>query len=145
MHPILRQVSGIWLGEVRYGKQYGAHAHQLLLVEYTLDQDGNKVSGLCKDIEGVGMHPETATIQGRLEGNNLSFFKQYPSRHYYIDGETAIDPSEAGMEIHYKGKFDAQLMEFAGTWEIVRKKKIFWILSLAYSHGKGTWKMRKKE
>jgi hypothetical protein len=131
-------LTGIWTGTIVYGKMYRNHAGKEMIFEMKLVQENQEITGTCRDVSGVGLNSEPATIKGSIVKNNIEFIKQYPTLHYYQKSETKTDPLQKSKEIRYFGSYDIQSHVFTGVWEYINTKKLLGIFSLKNPSGKWT-------
>jgi hypothetical protein len=144
MIPI--NLTGCWKGFFSYGPEYGEELfNQKVNFMLHLKANGKEFEGTSVDIEGVGANFETATIKGFVEGDLISFVKQYPFDHFFNeDGSVQTDTSKPQPEIHYTGHYHERKKIFIGDWEMV-------IHSEPYGKGwieescTGQWEMGKED
>lgn len=112
---------GQWQGFFRYGAEYGKlmegqEAEFRLFIEEYFD---GKFSGRVIDWEGVGANGEVSTVNGLLDGDLISFTKQY-STSFGFDkmGNSIIVEGVPGHSVVYEGRFDFKSKSFLGTWKI---------------------------
>ena len=138
-------ITGKWRVTIIYGSQYKTLAGKKLqcLMELRDTGDG-QFEGIAKDLEGLGMNPFEAKITGFLEGENISFVKQYKhSGNTDADGVFHVDETKPGKDVQYSGRYNPHYGYFIGEWviEVYRIKKG---KDLTYS-SKGNWAMKKEE
>jgi hypothetical protein len=131
-------ISGRWKGVLMYGEDYGDSKGKHLAFEMELSQVGTKVKGVAHDVEGEGVNPDSASIQGRLQGNKLVFTKRYDSFHFLENGQTKVERSRRGPKIYYHGDYDHLVDAFYGTWTF--EYKLLGFIRIGYM-GSGTWSM----
>jgi hypothetical protein len=136
-------ITGIWSGTIVYGKMYRSHAGKEVVFEMIVEQESETITGSSRDISGVGLNNDLATIRGSLVNNEIEFIKQYPSLHFYHKGKTNIDSSKRGKEISYTGLYDSESHVFIGTWRYTNSKKILGFIPLRSPSGK--WIMHRKD
>ncbi|MFX8641196.1 hypothetical protein ABTM21_20275, partial [Acinetobacter baumannii] len=71
------------------------------------------------DLEGIGANYEIAQVVGYIDGDLISFIKQY-SHLYYLDeiGNTKEDKNKQHPIVAYSGEFHLDTKTFAGQWEL---------------------------
>jgi hypothetical protein len=136
--------SGLWRGEVVFGKKYGSKEGTRLLFDLELVQYMNQITGVAKDTAGEHVSPDEASINGTISDGEISFVKQYVHSHYLeADGSLHIDETKPGHLIYYNGHYREESNSFAGTWRIKGKFKLFGIIPISYNGGDGTWEMER--
>lgn len=133
-------LKGLWTFVIVYGPEYGDVENQELIFEAEFSQDDDTFTAVGVDKSGVGMSPDLAKIKGFLDGNDISFVKQYEYSHYVTDdGETVVDKSDKGHDINYFGTYDSLNNLFYGDWDITSRPK-----GLGFDiTATGTWIMRR--
>lgn len=134
---------GQWQGFFKYGPEYGTIIEgneaefRLFIEEYN---DG-KFSGRIIDWDGLGADGEVSEMQGFIDGDLISFKKQY-FRSFIIDefGNTSVEEDVPGHTVIYEGRFDKKTNNFLGKWEIVRELSHTPYLTLEEVLS-GTWRM----
>lgn len=133
-------LKGLWTFVIVYGPEYGEMKNQELIFEAEFSQDNDTFTAVGIDKSGVGMSPDLARLNGFLDGDNISFVKQYEFSHYASgDGRTIVDKNNAGHEINYFGTYDSVNDMFHGDWDITMRPK-------GYSYdltATGTWTMKR--
>ncbi len=133
-------INGLWTFVVVYGAEYGDLENQELIFEAEFSQNEDTFTAVGIDKSGVGMSSDLAKIRGFLDGDTISFVKQYEFSHYASeDGNTIIDKNNVGHEINYFGTYDSTSDLFYGDWDITTRPKGFWYDLTAT----GTWTMRR--
>lgn len=115
------QFSGKWEGVYAQWKQYTEEKQEKEEVVFIADitvEDGI-LSGTSEEQVTRELMGRPATLSGFVEGDVISFIKQYPY-YYYLgdDGEIKVDVSREHPPVHYSGMFDAATGIFSGEWEI---------------------------
>jgi hypothetical protein len=136
-------LSGQWTGTIIYGSEYGHLAGKSLQFDLEITQKDKKIRGISNDIGGVGINPDPADIEGELIGSKLNFVKQYRTMQL-SDGRNTIDKSRKGPKIIYFGKYDDDVKEFIGTWNMSIMRKFFGLIPINRQSA-GTWKMKRKK
>ena len=139
------QLAGQWFGHFEYGVGYAERLQgqqvlfSFIVDEYTLSQ----FTGKCVEYDGVGASADISNIRGFVDGNRISFIKEYPT-DYFIDEEgndVKLEPRDS-VRLMYFGLFNHASGEFAGNWEI-------WLDEQDLGAGSfvdivsGTWAMRR--
>ncbi len=136
------EIEGIWVGEIVYGESYGKLQNQKLFFKLNIEQDNSKFTGESIDTEGLGAHPELASIKGQIIKTEIQFTKQYPNFHYFKKNTIAIKKNKPGFTIKYKGSFNDKANSFEGNWTINHKFKLLGIIPYN-SINSGRWSMKK--
>ena len=137
------KLDGEWTGTIIFGKLYGAWQNRILHFDMTITQTREEFKGKAIDTDGLGVHPDPATIEGNFDGNVITFVKQYPSFHYFEDGVTKIDPRSKPPKVIYQGVYLEAMGIFVGEWKF--KPSWLWWGFIPYpARGSGTWAMRRK-
>ena len=133
-------LSGLWTFVIVYGPEYGENKGEKLIFEAEFSQSDDMFTAVGIDKDGVGMSPDLAKIKGFLDGDKISFVKQYEFSHYASgDGKTIVDNNNPGHEINYFGTYDAVNNLFYGDWDITTRPKGFWYDITCT----GTWTMER--
>src|SRR4030042_5234380 len=139
------RISGIWLGELTYGEEYGQDLqNKKMNFKLILEEKDGDITGECHDTDGTGVIPEPASINGFVEEDMISFVKQYPA--FYIlnqTGEVIMIPDRDPPEFNYSGYYNAENDAFEGDWHVVFeiKQLTFGFAEYALS---GTWNMKRE-
>lgn len=114
--------TGKWLGSFSY-LQENEFTDQVVLPDVTFslelyDENGS-FTGTCIDDEVKDIMKGVITVKGFVDGDIISFTKQYPS-FYFTDenGQIQVDPSQAHPPIIYSGIYDAECNTYSGEWEM---------------------------
>ncbi len=134
-------VSGAWKGEIIYGKEYTQHKGKTLCFELKISQTEQTISGISKDIAGMGINPGAAKITGHVHGRSLNFIKQYDILKF-PKGYTNLGSVFNGPKILYFGEFNDATRKFEGTWQITVKRIFFGLIPINRPSS-GTWKMNR--
>lgn len=133
---------GQWQGFFRYGPQYGPliegqEAEFRLFIE---ELSNGEFSGRVIDWEGIGANGEVSSLKGFINGNDVSFTKQYDQSHAIDEqGNCRVVEGASGHAVRYRGCFDKNANQFVGEWEIVGE------LGHATEVVTGTWRMKRHE
>tara|TARA_B100000683_G_scaffold85622_1_gene84492 strand:+ start:53 stop:487 length:435 start_codon:yes stop_codon:yes gene_type:complete len=137
-------LNGDWQGIIIYGNGPKKIRGQKLFFEAQIKQQKQTFTGLAKDTVGLGIHPEPAKLEGEINGNQISFTKQYPSFHYVGKKESVkFEESLKGPKIKYFGSIDTELETIEGVWEMKSKWYIFGLFP-STSKQYGTWSLKRK-
>lgn len=116
------EINGNWKGD--YTQEFKGGDNQTIVVDFEIElkSEAKGFSGVCYDIEIEEGNREKSSIKGFIDGEIISFVKQYENA-IYLDDETEEyilekNPIEPHPEIHYYGTYNADLKKFEGTWEI---------------------------
>lgn len=136
-------INGKWKGTVTYGKEYREHKNSELYFEVEISQNNELFTGIAIDTGGVGTSPDKANLNGKFDGKEISFVKQYESRHYpNRNWEIIIDKSRSGPEIYYSGRYNEKEECFSGDWIIRLQAKFLGFIPINYKNT-GTWVMKR--
>lgn len=136
-------INGKWKGTVIYGKEYREHMNSELYFEVEITQNNELFTGIAIDTGGVGTSPDKANLNGRFDGKEISFVKQYESYHYSNrKWETIIDKTRSGPEIKYTGSYNEKEQCFCGDWIIRSTAKLLGFILIKYKNT-GTWVMKR--
>ena len=138
---------GQWQGFFKYGPEYGTivegqEAEFRLFIE---DHKDGEFSGRIIDWEGFGVNGEVSVVKGFVNGDLISFTKQY-SQSFIIDdwGNSSTEEKVPGHRVLYEGRFDKKTNHFLGAWEIVRDLAHTPELTLEEVMT-GTWRMHRHD
>jgi hypothetical protein len=114
-------IIGQWAGFFEYGPEYGSELYgekvQFRLFIETF-KDG-QFTGKAADLEGIGSNFLVAKLSGFIDGDFISFTKEYPHYHTFDeDLNTIEDKSKPHPVVSYEGHFHSDSQTFKGTWEI---------------------------
>lgn len=136
-------LNGKWKGKYTFDEPEADHENKEHHFEMTMFVDDDDVTGEIKDISENDQTPGLATVGGFIDGDEISFIKQYPFLHLKNElNETIVDNSKQHPEIHYHGVVNEELI--IGTWEMEAAV----IMSAGQYHSKminGKWELRKEE
>jgi hypothetical protein len=138
---------GQWIGQFVYGPEYGEEMHgekvqfRLFINEF----ESGKFKGTSVDIEGFGANMDTATINGFIADDFISFTKEYPD-YFIIDdnGRTIKDPSNVKPRLSYEGHYNFRSKFFSGQWELWANEELAGEGSMVDIFT-GTWEMTKDD
>jgi hypothetical protein len=138
---------GQWQGFFRYGAEYGKtiggqEAEFRLFIEEYCD---GQFSGRIIDWEGIGANGEASTVNGSLNGDLISFTKQYLTL-FGLDrmGNSTTVEGVPGHSVLYEGRFDLKSKSFLGTWKIRLPIEAIG-KSVVTDVATGTWRMAVKQ
>lgn len=84
-----------------------------------LRQTGSTIDGTSVDTGGVGCNPDVADIKGFIDGNTISFRKQYRSTVTEDEnGAEIIEKGRPSPEVEYIGTIDRTIYKIEGEWQI---------------------------
>lgn len=138
---------GQWMGYFAYGQEYGDNiAGEKVQFRLFIDSfKDEQFVGRSVDLEGVGANFEIAVINGFLDGNFISFTKQYP--HFYSFDEVGNAIEDKGKQhptICYSGGYNRNTHTFSGQWELrvdIATVGEYWLEDVFI----GTWEMKKDD
>jgi len=105
--------------------------------------EAGKFSGRVIDWEGLGAQGEVSKLSGFIDGNFISFTKEYTHLHV-IDqwGNTASHSDVPGHMVFYKGVYDRDSKCFHGSWKTSPEVVTIDELTIEeVNTGTGTWRM----
>ena len=139
--------TGQWAGHFTYGPEYGYNivgekVHFRLFIDNFIDGQFN---GRSVDLEGIGANYEIAQVIGFIDGNFISFTKQYPHL-YQLDelGNTICDKDKQHPIVAYSGEYKLNTKTFAGQWELrmeIQPVGEYWLEDICT----GTWEIRRDD
>jgi hypothetical protein len=136
--------SGNWEGHYSYGYGYSEERRKIKVGFYVkmVLSDG-LLNGTCEEyVTKVHMN-ESARLTGFIEGNRISFVKQYAC-HFEVgeDRNIKVYPSRPSPMIQYSGTYNPVSGIFSGEWmiEVVSKGRFGKDRVCKFS---GRWEMRK--
>ena len=139
-------MKGQWLGHFVYGPEFGdPFAGEIVTFRLFLDETGNgEFAGTSVDIEGIETNFEEAKVRGFLEGNTISFTKEYAT-YFVIDeaGNKTIDTFPT-PHLSYLGEYNFNTQTFKGDWELVSDERAMGDGFLV-TVSTGTWEMVKDD
>lgn len=139
------KIAGVWYGEHTYGEDSGPDLeNKKMKFRLVIEEDNGDIKGECVDIEGTGIVPEPAEVNGFFEEEMISFVKLYPA--FYIlmqNGEVQMIPDRDPPEFNYSGYYNTESNAFEGDWHVVFEVKqlTFGFAEHALS---GTWSMKRE-
>ncbi len=113
---------GQWQGFFSYGNEYGTivsgqEAEFRLFIEKF---DNGEFSGRVIDWDGFGVDGEISKVKGFIEGDIISFIKEYDKMHIIDDfGNCSVQEGVKGYKVVYEGRYNKDKNYFEGDWEIV--------------------------
>jgi hypothetical protein len=120
MHPSQHNISGNWLGHFQYGPEYGDFAGEKVSFTITIEMlvEG-QFRGTSQELEGPGMNPHPASIQGYIDGTKIHFTKEYPV-DYILEDDGKMEPEKLSRKslLIYDGEYYNAEQIFKGVWEI---------------------------
>jgi hypothetical protein len=138
------KIDGKWTGIISLGKKYRHHKGKELYFELNVNQEAKRFSGTSIDIAGFGVNPDPASIKGTIKNGQISFIKQYSSRHFInLHGEVKVFKNKPGPKIFYTGTYQEIEKTFKGNWVMPVKYRLFKIIPMVLKFG-GTWSMKRK-
>jgi hypothetical protein len=130
-----------WKGKYSYEPEFdilNAHSFELIL-EY----EANQFIGIAVEEEFTSLTNESPTVTGFIDGDTISFTKQYPFEYMIEDnGQITIDRAKPGHEVIYEGHYNSELGQWEGEWEIIadeiKLSAVEYEMDLVY----GSWRMK---
>lgn len=114
-------LAGQWYGYFSYGKEYGDLLEgERVIFSFLIEEVfNNKFKGKCIELEGIGASTEVSIIEGFVEGQFISFRKEY-SIYSTIDefGNEGKHEDLLQPRISYTGSFNENAEIFSGSWEV---------------------------
>jgi hypothetical protein len=137
-------VTGTWTAVITYGEKYKQFAGKELFFEADLTQEGQKIYGTSKDIEGIGKNPTPATLSGSITQGKIKFVKRYEALlSLNAMGDEVFDKTKPGLDINYSGVYDHTGNSFSGHWEYRIRTKTLYLIPYIFICG-GNWSMKRK-
>lgn len=140
------ELTGRWKGLFTLGQEYGeAEGQATSFILFLEENEKGQFKGKSVDYDGYAENYNPASITGYMQGNTISFIKQYPFA-YDVDeeGQTVYYQDKKHPEIHYEGRYDLKIGKFSGNWEMVT-----FIIPMGENDLeqllRGKWEMRKDE
>jgi len=134
--------SGHWQGEYTYGHGYPKnYIGKSVSFDISMTLTDGVLKGTCTDDKEKVPVSKPAIMDGFIEGNFISFIKQYAHAwEIEADGTVIEHENQPSHEIHYTGTYDTD--GFTGDWEIA--------MTYVYPNGVlqeylvgGTWSMKR--
>lgn len=133
-------IKGNWRGCIIYGKGYRKMQGASLFFRVTFQQEGEQISGIAFDTEGVGKSPDKASIKGKISDESIAFEKQYERMHSANRKGELVFLNSKPPVIHYQGRFIEEQDQFEGTWSMSVKMYLFGVFPIS-SKLSGIWRM----
>lgn len=114
-------IKGQWVGHFTYGEEYGKDLFgEKVIFRLFIDSfEEEQFIGRSIDIEGVGANFGIAHIKGFIEGNQISFTKEYPNFYAFdISGKFIEEKNKKHPLVNYLGEYNESTQTFSGTWEL---------------------------
>lgn len=138
----MEQLQGKWEGILVYGVSYGKWAGNTLRFAMELKTEGSYFKGNSIDIEGFGLNPDSATLEGEFGDGKIKFSKQYASYHYASGGKHKRNTKIKGPWIQYQGFWDKENEKYTGTWYIHNTTYFLGLIPIK-NKTEGRWEMWK--
>lgn len=137
-------LNGLWSGYFRYGQQFGDLQGQKVTFRITLQEtEEGQFHGKCIELEGEGVNPEIANIRGYMEGNCITFVKEYPINYFFDEeGNLVVNKRTPAPLLTYFGEYNWPTKTFTGHWEL-EVNHGYLIDRDAVTVFTGTWEMSK--
>ncbi|MFO7656254.1 MAG: hypothetical protein R6W78_04240 [Bacteroidales bacterium] len=139
-------LTGNWLGELTYNDDHRPELQgKTMKFRLAIEENDGDITGECIDLEGTGVIPEAAVINGFFDENVISFVKQYPG-FYFINYNAEVEKHEdkEPAEINFTGTFNPENNQFEGEWHAVFAVKQL-IFGFAEQLISGTWIIKRSE
>ena len=109
------------------------------------DDEHSKLTGVIYDDVDGGGTAGTGTIEGKIDGDTITFVKRMPVRTLRLWNGTKIeDPDKPHAPIYYKGTINRKDNTVKGEWKFKRRIG-FYKGKLYFSKGsKGEWEMQRE-
>lgn len=114
--------AGQWQVFFKYGPEYGPiienkEAEFRLFVEVFQDE---QFRGRTIDWNGFGAEGEVALVRGFIDGDLISFTKEYKHRLYFDEwGNSVADDNEKGLTVVYEGRFNKESINMMGLGKLL--------------------------
>lgn len=83
-------------------------------------------TGSVSEEEFSGIIGRLLSVKGFIDGDHISFVKQYPCLYEFDENrEVIIDESKRGHEVIYDGYWDETKAIWTGEWEVEGETEIF--------------------
>lgn len=140
----MMDLNGKWAGTLVYGNGYPENIiNQELSFELIISEFNEVITGYGKDIAGCGINPSECHIRGFVDGDMISFIKQYKSAGYFDQhGASFIIEDKASIDITYNGTFNPEKNQYEGEWDILLDQEQYGNKTFIYECV-GTWTMHK--
>lgn len=136
------ELSGQWLGKLIYDQSFGELEHESLVFTLEIISGEEGFSGVSKDVDGIGINTNPATVKGFIEENSINFIKKYtPAPRLNNDHKLVEDKNHKGPELSFTGSWDAESGEFSGEWIIVESYAVY--SNVFYENCGGRWSMKR--
>ena len=139
----MSSLNGKWKGSFIYDTQFDENNTEHHFEMSLLVDDEDDISGEIRDLRAEEGFPGPAKITGFVEGEDISFIKQYPYLFLYNEqGEVIIDKTKPHPEIHYHGSIGEEGIQ--GEWDMEADV----LFKVGEYHAQmlfGTWEMKKFE
>lgn len=112
-------LSGQWKGTIVYSEDYVDLEGEELYFTLEITESAGTFKGIAWDTGGVGVNPDKATVKGFVEGDEISFLKQYGSTLIYENGKETLEKDKPSAEVNYWGTIDREANRVEGHWEII--------------------------
>jgi len=141
---MIPDLNGKWTGELIYDESFGKLANEKLFFLIEINRLGDEFKGICFDIDGIGIYPSEAKVNGFLDDAQINFVKEYKSIVKTDMDSPIMNPAnKRSAEISFSGTYNSFAGEFEGEWISLTDFVVFNNNSPGSFKG-GTWKMRKE-
>ena len=136
--------SGKWTGKLTYGSNFGHLEHEALFFIMEIEQQGDELAGVSRDIDGIGMSSCETSITGFLDNGQINFAGEY--KLPVLSGRNAgaqVLQDQSGSEVSFSGTYNPQTDEFEGEWIILSGYVLYNHLFFENDNG-GSWSMKRE-
>ncbi len=130
-----------WKGKYSYELEFDLlNSHPFELV---LELEADQFEGIAVEEEFTSLTGESPIVTGFIDNDLINFTKKYPFQFLVDDNDQiVIDRMKPGHEVIYEGRFNAEIGEWEGEWEIIVDE--IKLTSEAYKTDMvyGSWRMK---
>lgn len=139
---MMPDLNGKWMGELIYDESFGRLANEAMLFMVDIKKNDDEFKGISVDVDGIGMYPAEAKVNGFVADGQINFVKEY--QQSTGSEKTNADLSRnSRSEISFSGAFNANNNEFEGTWISLSEFRSFNNNAPGPFKG-GTWRMKRE-
>ena len=141
---MIPDLNGRWTGKLTYGASFGQLAQEALFFTIDIEQQGDEFTGTSRDIDGIGLSPYEASVQGFTDGTQINFVKEYKFPVLFVQEQAGSSNTDhQAAEASFSGSYNAQTAEFEGDWIILSGYTLLGNVFFERDNG-GSWSMRKE-
>lgn len=138
-------INGKWTGELVYGPNFGKLEHEALVFTLDVEQHGDEFIGISRDVDGVGINPYAADVDGFVDEEQINFVREYypPALFGYENGSVTATTGGPATEISFSGTYNAATGEYEGEWILLSDYTVYGNVFFDRNNG-GTWRMKRE-